>query len=47
MVAKVLNEVMNETNSLGINPFILHREAGDINGTIFFSIGKNRMKGGR
>ncbi|MFK8269146.1 hypothetical protein [Capnocytophaga cynodegmi] len=47
MVTKVLKEVMNEANSLGINPFILYREAGDINGTIFFSIGKNRMKGGR
>lgn len=35
---------MDEANSLGINPFILHREAGDINGTVISALVKIEEK---
>lgn len=31
---------MDEANSLGINPFILYHEAGDINGTVISALVK-------
>lgn len=40
VVVKVLKEVISEANSLGLNPMILHREAGDINGTVISALVK-------